>query len=114
MLLLLMLLLLFLLLLLLFLLLLLLFAQKGIDREVKQQLVIYISTISGERHKMPSYTCGICLRSYMYNDSLKRHMRAKHPTDKSEEKAIRISKENGGFRNVICNICGQVLEVKNI
>ena len=44
----------------------------------------------------------------MYNDSLKRHMRTKHSTDESEEKAIKISKENDGFLNVICNICGQV------
>ena len=44
----------------------------------------------------------------MYDDSLKRHMRTKHPTDESEEKAIKRSKENDGFRNVKCNICGQV------
>ena len=35
-------------------------------------------------------------------------MRTKHPTDESEEKLIKISKENDGFRNVMCNICGQV------
>ena len=100
-------------LLLLLLLLLLLFSQKGINREVNQQLVIYISTIFEERHKMPPYTSGICLKSYMYNDSLKRHMRTKHSTDESGEKikkrkVIKRSTENDGFRNVICNICGQV------
>ena len=30
----------------------------------------------------------------MYNDSLKLHMRTKHPTDESEEMAIKRSKEN--------------------
>ena len=35
-------------------------------------------------------------------------MRTKHSTDESEEKVIKRSKENDGFRNVICNICGQV------
>ena len=61
---------------------------------------------------MPPYTCGICLKSYMYNDSLKRHMRTKHSTDESGEKVIekviKRSKENDGFRKVTCNICGQV------
>ena len=60
---------------------------------------------------MPPYTCGICLKSYMYNDSLKRHMRTKHPDDEdaeNKEKVIKRSQENDGFRNVMCNICGQV------
>ena len=62
---------------------------------------------------MPPYTCGIYLKSYMYNDSLKRHMRTKHSTDERGEKikkrkVIKRSTENDGFRNVICNICGQV------
>ena len=100
--------LLFLLVLLLILLLLLLYAQKGINREANQQLVIHISTIFGETHKMPPHTSGICLKSHIYYDSLKRHMRTKHPTDESEEKAIIRSKENDRFRIFICNICGQV------
>ena len=78
--------LLILLLLLLFLLLLLLLAQKGINRKVNQQLFIYISTIFKEGHKMPPYTCGICLKSTMI--SLKRHMRAKHSTYGGGEKKI--------------------------
>ena len=36
----------------------------------------------------------------MYNDSLKFYMRTKHPTDEGEEKTIKRSKENDGFRNV--------------
>ena len=39
-------------------------------------------------------------------------MRTKHSTDESGEKVIekviKRSKENDGFRNVTCNICGQV------
>ena len=94
--------LLFLLVLLLILLLLLLYAQKGINREANQQLVIHISTIFGETHKMPPHTSGICLKSHIYYDSLKRHMRTKHPTDESEEKVIKRSKkENDGFCNIV-------------
>ena len=57
---------------------------------------------------MPPHTCGICLKSYIYYDSLKRHMRTKHPTNENEEKVIKRSKANDGFRNVMCNICGQL------
>ena len=35
-------------------------------------------------------------------------MRTKLSTDESEEKVIKRSKENDGYRNTICNICGQV------
>ena len=35
-------------------------------------------------------------------------MRTKHPTDESEEKVIKRCKENIGFRNIMCNICGQI------
>ena len=47
-------------------------------------------------------------KSYLYHDSLQRHMRTKHPTDENEEKVIERSQENDGFRNVMCNICGQI------
>ena len=57
---------------------------------------------------MPPHTCGKCLKSYIYYDSLKRHMRTKHPTEENEENLIKRSTENDGFRNVMCNVCGQV------
>ena len=85
----------------------------GMNRKVIKQLVIYISAIFGERHEMPPHICGVCLKSYMFKDSLKHHMRTKHPTDEIEEKAIKRSKENDGFRNISCNICGQVFGSQN-
>ena len=58
--------------------------------------------------KMSSYTCGICRRSYAYNDSLKRHMKWKHPENGSGKEQLKQSKTNYGFGLIKCNKCGQV------
>ena len=92
----------------------LLFNQKDINREINQQLVIYISTLIGERHKMPPHTCGTCWKSYICHGSLKRGMRTKHRTDESEEKVIERSKENDRLGNVICMYVDKFLDVTNI
>ena len=63
---------------------------------------------------MPPYTCGICLKSYMYNDSLKRHMRTKHSTDEREEKLIKRSKKMMDFVMLYAIFVDRLLEVKNI
>ena len=40
-------------------------------------------------------------------------MRTKHPTEENEENLIKRSTENDGFRNVMCNVCGQVFGSRN-
>ena len=59
---------------------------------------------------MSSYECSQCGKYYAYQDSLKRHIKAKHSRDRRDEIGSVGSKTKNRFGNVTCDKCGQVFE----